>query len=294
VWNQIPRNKYIYWLAPDDSKRALGCHVYCPDGTPNPEEDSFVYWFEKAWYFLKVENGLYFLDGKLASLSKLNEKDDKGRLLPLTAGGIKTIPSGLFPKNTPNFEPGEPFAPLTTPTTTTFPAIEQIEDEPSKEPEPEQSLITITEGFQTLEVSPLMATTTLSTTTTAPSHPVFTSTTGIDSTPDATDPIDVMELLRRALRQDPPSGGSGGAGGAGGAGGGAGGLAAQNPVPPAAAGDLKTVGQLPAIFDGDRLKADKFIEELKAYYRVNRDVAGFNSPIRKVALALTLMQGPQV
>jgi len=233
------------------------------------------------------------LDGRLHSLDKLNAKDDKGRLVPLTQGGIKTIPSGLFPKNLPKFEPSE------SPTSSTV-ALESETpthsiDEPSEEVEPEQSLNTITQDFQTLEVSPFMATTTLTTsTTTAPTHPLFPTTGSSSSAPNPVDPNDIMEQLRRALRQTPSSGGGGGGGGSGGGGGGGPAPAAQNPIAPAAAGDLKTVGQMPAIFDGDRVKADKFIEELKAYYRVNRDVAGFNSPIRKVALALTLMQGPQV
>jgi len=66
----------------------------------------------------------------------------------------------------------------------------------------------------------------------------------------------------------------------------------QQPV--ARAADVKSMGGLPQVFSGDHLLADNFIEEVKGYLRLNQDVAGYNSPIKKVALTLTLMKGPQV
>jgi len=54
------------------------------------------------------------------------------------------------------------------------------------------------------------------------------------------------------------------------------------------------MGGLPQIFSGDRLLANDFIEEVKGYLQLNQDVASYNSPIKKVALTLTLMKGPQV
>jgi len=103
-------------------------------------------------------------------------------------------------------------------------------------------------------------------------------------------------------RSGPPSGGppSGGSGGPGGNPPGAPGPPA--PVPPAQGGqqpiaraaDVKSMGGLPQVFSGNRLLADDFIEEVKGYLRLNQDVAGYNSPIKKVALTLTLMKGPQV
>jgi len=100
----------------------------------------------------------------------------------------------------------------------------------------------------------------------------------------------------------PPSGGppSGGSGGPGGNPPGAPGPPA--PVPPAQGGqqpiaraaDIKSMGGLPQVFTGDCLLADDFIEEVKGYLRLNQDVAGYNSPIKKVALTLTLIKGPQV
>jgi len=54
------------------------------------------------------------------------------------------------------------------------------------------------------------------------------------------------------------------------------------------------MGGLPQVFTSDCLFADDFIEEVKGYLRLNQDVAGYNSLIKKVALTLTLMKGPQV
>jgi len=54
------------------------------------------------------------------------------------------------------------------------------------------------------------------------------------------------------------------------------------------------MGGLLQVFTGDCLIADDFIEEVKGYLRLNQDVAGYNSLIKKVALTLTLMKGPQV
>ena len=66
----------------------------------------------------------------------------------------------------------------------------------------------------------------------------------------------------------------------------------QAPVPVAA--DVRTMGEKPAIFTGNRTKADDFIEEVKAYFCVNQDITGFNSPIKKVAFTLTLIKGDEV
>jgi hypothetical protein len=56
------------------------------------------------------------------------------------------------------------------------------------------------------------------------------------------------------------------------------------------AADVKAMGGLPQIFNGDRARADDFIEEVKGYLRLNQDVAGYNSPIKKVAFTLTLIK----
>ena len=54
------------------------------------------------------------------------------------------------------------------------------------------------------------------------------------------------------------------------------------------------MGKLPEIFDRDRTKAEDFIEEVKGYLRLNQDIAGFNSPMKKVHFTLTHMKGPKV
>jgi len=54
------------------------------------------------------------------------------------------------------------------------------------------------------------------------------------------------------------------------------------------------MGALPSIFAGDRVYADDFVDQLKAYVRLNRQVAGMGSYIQRVAFALTLVQGPLV
>ena len=54
------------------------------------------------------------------------------------------------------------------------------------------------------------------------------------------------------------------------------------------------MGSLPQISRGDCTKAEEFIEEVKGYIQLNQDVPGFNSPIKKVALTLTLIKGPEI
>ena len=97
-------------------------------------------------------------------------------------------------------------------------------------------------------------------------------------------PAEVLNQLNVALCCAHPGGGGGGGGGGEGGGGG-GGPPPGQPAPvgqgqaavPAAA-DIKVMGNLPHKFTGNRTKADDFIEEVKAYFHVNEDVAGFNLP----------------
>jgi hypothetical protein len=51
------------------------------------------------------------------------------------------------------------------------------------------------------------------------------------------------------------------------------------------------MGQLPQIFMGNCSKADNFIEEVKGYLHLNQDMAGFDSPIKKIAFTLMLIKG---
>ncbi len=86
----------------------------------------------------------------------------------------------------------------------------------------------------------------------------------------------------------PPSRGGPPGGGAPATGGGA---AAQ---PVAAAANVKAMGKDPPLFKGERSKADTFMNKVEKYLTLNYDVAGFNSPKKKVVLVLTFMQGPEV
>jgi len=82
-------------------------------------------------------------------------------------------------------------------------------------------------------------------------------------------------------------------GGGGGEGGGA--PAAQQALQPiAAAANVKAMGANPPLFNGDRDEADDFISKVEEYLLLNDDVAGFNSPKKKVTLTLMFMQGPEV
>ena len=54
------------------------------------------------------------------------------------------------------------------------------------------------------------------------------------------------------------------------------------------------MGELPDVLNGDRTKAESFIDQLNHYFLLNLNVPGFNSPIKKVVLAVTLIKGPDV
>ena len=97
----------------------------------------------------------------------------------------------------------------------------------------------------------------------------------------------------------PPAGGGGGGGGrgggrGGGGGGGGGGAGAGAPPQPANQGNIGKQGALPEKFEGDRSKAEEFIEDLRSYLRLNARVQPLNTYQGKVAFALTLISGPLV
>ena len=118
--------------------------------------------------------------------------------------------------------------------------------------------------------------------------------------PSSSSPSQIVTKFRQSfnLPGSPISGGGEGGGGGGGGGGGP-----PSPQPPqqpqqqqnvAQAADVKAMGKLPDRFDGDQTKAEDFIEEVKGYLCLNQDVAGFNSPMKKVTFTLTHMKGPKV
>ena len=102
----------------------------------------------------------------------------------------------------------------------------------------------------------------------------------------------------------PPGGGAPGGGTPGGGGPSGGGpgprpgpipaTAAQGPVPAAAPGDIRTMGTLPQVFTRDCTKAQNFLDEVLGYFCTNRGVAGFESPMHKVSITLTMIKGNEV
>ena len=87
-----------------------------------------------------------------------------------------------------------------------------------------------------------------------------------------------------------PSGGGRGGPPGGGGGGAQGGGNANQP----AQGDGKPMGTLPMIFEGDHLKAESFLREFSTYFLVNYDVPALTSFIKRIAIALTCIKGPEV
>jgi len=119
-------------------------------------------------------------------------------------------------------------------------------------------------------------------------------------------PASINTKLRASLRRYtnplPLGGPPGGSGGGGRGSGPPAGPPQPPPGQPGAGGqvlvavpaDVKAMGGLLAAFNRDHLRADDFIKEVKGFLRLNQDVAGYNSPIKKVAFTLTLIHGPQI
>ena len=184
---------------------------------------------------------------------------------------------------------------------------EESQDSDTEEP-------TVDQQIRQTPIDPVLKTSPVTPTTKLPERAMTTTTQETTATMTAFDTPQtqsqkIASAMQQAFKQKKPGGGSGppggggsgppGGGGSGPPGGGgsgppgAGGQppAAQQPVPPAA--DVKAMGSLPQIFYGDRSKADDFIEEVKGYFRLNADVAGYNSPYKKVAFTLTLVKGEE-
>jgi hypothetical protein len=68
----------------------------------------------------------------------------------------------------------------------------------------------------------------------------------------------------------------------------------QDHVPIPLALEIRAMGSLPRIFNGDRTRAEAFLTEFLGYLVLNNGVLGLESPIRQVALALTLIKGEKV
>ena len=54
------------------------------------------------------------------------------------------------------------------------------------------------------------------------------------------------------------------------------------------------MGQIPQVFNGDRMKTEGFVDSLRAYFRLNHEVPALQSYLTKIAFTLTLVQGPVV
>jgi len=71
-------------------------------------------------------------------------------------------------------------------------------------------------------------------------------------------------------------------------------IPANHLIPIPVAADLKVMGNLPRTFEGDRDKSRAFMNDFLLYIAANQGVAGFESPLRRIALILTLIKGPRV
>jgi hypothetical protein len=61
-----------------------------------------------------------------------------------------------------------------------------------------------------------------------------------------------------------------------------------------AAADMQVIGNKLKNFYRERAKANTFIEDVKAYLRLNENIAGYNSPKNKIAFTLMCMKGDKV
>jgi hypothetical protein len=59
-------------------------------------------------------------------------------------------------------------------------------------------------------------------------------------------------------------------------------------------GDVRPMGALPFIFTRNRTQVEAFLAAVWTYLNLNFNIPGFNSPMKKVALTLLLMQGLDV
>ena len=65
-------------------------------------------------------------------------------------------------------------------------------------------------------------------------------------------------------------------------------------VPQPAVQDVKPMGKLPTIFNGDWSKSKGFLDKLRRYFLLNHQILALWSYLTRIALALTLIQGPLV
>ena len=141
----------------------------------------------------------------------------------------------------------------------------------------------------TLKNSPLVATTslplnTMTTTTTEEAIVATMSQPGDTLTQSQRLATTMQRAFQQRKKPGPPGGGSGPPGG---------GQPQNTQQPVLPTPDIKAMGSLPQIFNGDRSKADNFIKEVKGYFCLNADIPRYNSPYKKVAFTLTLIKGEE-
>jgi len=54
------------------------------------------------------------------------------------------------------------------------------------------------------------------------------------------------------------------------------------------------MGTLPQIFTGNHAKAQEFMDKVLRYFHANRGITGFESPMHKVSITLTMIKGSEV
>jgi hypothetical protein len=143
-----------------------------------------------------------------------------------------------------------------------------------------------------VEISPQLAISSMSATRMAPTFMVNLARAVSPALTAGATPASIQGKFNTVLRHTgPPRGGGPTGPGVPGAPRGGPNLAnvLQQLIPPM--GDVKTMGALPQVFTGDHAKADNFIKEVKGYLRLNQDVAGFDSPMKKIAFMLMLIKG---
>jgi hypothetical protein len=145
-----------------------------------------------------------------------------------------------------------------------------------------------------LEMTTYTSTTTTETSTQKGQAPQMQPASHI-STPEQTTTKDHISKLFNCHFKRAPGGGDGDNEDGGGGGPGLPGWAQPGAlVLVQSAQDIKAMGKLPEPFYGNQTKAERFMQEVKAYLRLNQDVPGFDSPIKKVAFILTHMKGPDI
>ena len=252
--------------------------IYCPNNDYNPRKGKPICLYNGIWHAL-----LHNKKGKFAvgqELPEVHDYDipDKGKAReeePPQTAKAKTLQEALVE------EGSRP---------TTDPIAETPPDSPTITTESQESTTLVTQ----LRLAPVLT----SIKTSPIASPLMTTATQTYTTTrrGGTPPPPFSGPPRAGSPAPPPADDGWGGGGDDGGGGGPPGGPGPGPNPPPAQQpqEVKLMGQLPAVFAGDRTLAESFINSLKAYFRLNHQAPNFQSYLTRIALALTLLQGPLV